>query len=212
MERTYGLKGWADHEDFLTQMARKSGRLLSGGEPDVDGVAKMVLNDFMRGKIPWFTPVPETAVVEGGDDAVIAGREGRLGEMPRKRKLDDLTSGVGTPIPAAQAEAADDGDEFKGFGSDDDVNTIAPEEADKEQQDDGEDDDGIDSEDMIALESSGDEDEDDGSGEEDSGEEDVDDGDESPEMSEIDIDDEDGDDEADQVESIPASKKRRKAR
>jgi len=39
-------------------LARKSGRLLRGGDPDVDAVAKMVLNDFLRGKVPWFTPPP----------------------------------------------------------------------------------------------------------------------------------------------------------
>jgi len=41
---------------FLEQLCRKSGRLLKGGEADIDGAAKMVLNDWIRGKIPWFTP------------------------------------------------------------------------------------------------------------------------------------------------------------
>lgn len=52
MERTYELKGWKDHIHFLELLARKGGRLLKGGEPDVDGVAKMVISDFLRGKIP----------------------------------------------------------------------------------------------------------------------------------------------------------------
>ncbi|ROV93385.1 hypothetical protein VMCG_08422 [Cytospora schulzeri] len=64
MARTYGLSDWNDdHILFLEMLARKGGRLLKGGEPDVDGVAKMVLNDFMRGRIPWFVPPP----VIGGD-------------------------------------------------------------------------------------------------------------------------------------------------
>ncbi|KAK1757344.1 NUC091 domain-containing protein [Echria macrotheca] len=118
MERTYELKGWKDHMEFLELLARKGGRLLKGGEPDVDGVAKMVLNDFMRGKIPWFTPAP---AMEGGEDeAVIEGREGRLGEMPLKRKRDETES-----IPAAQSEGVPEEDDeededFAGFDSDSD--------------------------------------------------------------------------------------------
>jgi nuclear GTP-binding protein len=35
------------------------GRLLKGGEPDVDGVAKIILSDWVRGRIPFFVPPPE---------------------------------------------------------------------------------------------------------------------------------------------------------
>ncbi|KAI1105741.1 nucleolar GTP-binding protein [Jackrogersella minutella] len=121
MERTYEIKGWNDHIHFLELLARKGGRLLKAGEPDVDGVAKMVLNDFMRGKIPWFTPAP---VVEGDQGKGIEGREGRLGEMPRKRKREDVESIPDTSI-AASATSVAEGDidasgseeEFEGFGS-----------------------------------------------------------------------------------------------
>merc|ERR1712037_563411 len=41
---------------FLEQMAKKAGRLLKGGEPDVNAVSKMVLNDWQRGKLPYFVP------------------------------------------------------------------------------------------------------------------------------------------------------------
>ncbi|PHH82410.1 hypothetical protein CDD82_6098 [Ophiocordyceps australis] len=88
MEKTYDLAGWKNATELLEQLARKSGRLLPGAEPDLDGVAKMVLNDFMRGRIPWFTPAPETDVP---DEEGISGRNGRLGEMPKKRDR------VGTP-------------------------------------------------------------------------------------------------------------------
>lgn len=123
MERTYELKGWKDHIEFLELLARKSGRLLKGGEPDVDGVAKQVLNDFMRGKIPWFTPAPAP---EGGDEPVIEGREGRLGEMPKKRKRDETESVADTSLAGSTVAADDDKesegdeeeDEFSGFSSD----------------------------------------------------------------------------------------------
>lgn len=92
LERTYDVRGWHTAHEFLELLARKGGRLLKGGEPDLDGVAKMVLNDFMRGKIPWFTALPgiEAGAENGvGGEAVVEGREGRLGEMPRKRKRGD---------------------------------------------------------------------------------------------------------------------------
>lgn len=58
MERTYGVVGWSDTEDFLTKLARKSGKLLKGGEPDLRTVATVVLNDWIRGKIPYFVAPP----------------------------------------------------------------------------------------------------------------------------------------------------------
>lgn len=118
IERTYNLKGYKDHIEFLELLARKGGRLLRGGEPDVDGVAKMVLNDFLRGKIPWYTPPP---VIEGIEEKGIEGREGRLGEMGKKRTREDATS-VGDAsttevISVGEIGEAED-DEFEGFGSD----------------------------------------------------------------------------------------------
>jgi nuclear GTP-binding protein len=108
--------------EFLELLARKGGRLLKGGEPDVDGVAKMVLNDFMRGKIPWFTPAP---AMEGDDaEAVIEGREGRLGEM-RKRKREDGESVPDASKKTLGGEDEEDGEseedeDFAGFSSDSD--------------------------------------------------------------------------------------------
>ncbi|KAI8448041.1 NUC091 domain-containing protein [Phakopsora pachyrhizi] len=58
MMRTYGIEKWNDSEDFLGQLAQKSGKLLKGGEPDLRTVATCVLNDWIRGKIPYFVPPP----------------------------------------------------------------------------------------------------------------------------------------------------------
>lgn len=119
IERTYQIKGYNDHIEFLELLARKGGRLLHGGEPDVDGVAKMVLNDFLRGKIPWFTPPP---ILEGGEGKGMEKREGRLGEMPKKRKRDDESTAAATSVAGdvASTTAGDLEEEFAGFGSDDD--------------------------------------------------------------------------------------------
>lgn len=55
LRRAYKLKSWTDSEDFLSQVARHTGKLGKGGEPDLNTAAKMVLHDWQRGKIPFFT-------------------------------------------------------------------------------------------------------------------------------------------------------------
>jgi nuclear GTP-binding protein len=63
LSRTYGTpvpsEGVFEAETFLDQLARKRGRLLKGGEPDLESVAKIVLSDWVRGRIPFFVPPPE---------------------------------------------------------------------------------------------------------------------------------------------------------
>ncbi|KAI9702352.1 MAG: GTPase required for pre-60S ribosomal subunit nuclear export and maturation [Candelina mexicana] len=113
IERTYDVKGYNTPTEFLELLARKGGRLLKGGEADVDGVAKMILNDFLRGKIPWFTPPP---VVEGEERMGVVGREGRLGEMGKKRKKDDEhASADAEQLPETQGEALEALDDFESF-------------------------------------------------------------------------------------------------
>ncbi|KAI8828006.1 NUC091 domain-containing protein [Chytriomyces cf. hyalinus JEL632] len=77
IQRTYDVQSWVDHIDFLTQIAKRSGRLLKMGEPDVGTVAKMILNDWLRGKIPYYTTPPQ---VEDGDvveeEVAVAEEEG----------------------------------------------------------------------------------------------------------------------------------------
>lgn len=157
IERTYEMRpgSYSNHLDFLSILARKGGRLLRGGEPDVDGVAKMVINDFLRGKIPWFTAPPTSdAAAEGEDEdtEVVKGREGRLGEM-KKRKKDD---GEAIAAAAAAAAAEDntmnaageieyDDDEFEGLSDDedavddDDLEIDPAEDSEEEDDDDDED-------------------------------------------------------------------------
>lgn len=52
--KTYGIVEWTDHVDFLEQLAKKTGKLVKKGEPDVNTVAKMMLNDWQRGKLPFY--------------------------------------------------------------------------------------------------------------------------------------------------------------
>ncbi|KAI1743297.1 NGP1NT domain-containing protein [Xylaria scruposa] len=169
LERTYEISNWKDHHEFLEILGRKGGRLLKAGEVDLDGVAKMVLTDFMRGKIPWFTPAPKA---EGEDAAaVIEGREGRLGEMRKKRKRDDAdenVSVVSKPIANSSVSAKktdedndseDDDGEFDGFSEEeDDSDNAAGDDAKKAAS--GDDDD------MIPLEELSESDDDSSDGEE----------------------------------------------
>jgi nuclear GTP-binding protein len=136
IERTYELK-YSEYNDdpieFLSILARKGGRLLKGGEADVDGVAKMVLNDFLRGKIPWFTPPPkkEGEQTETVTEEVVEGREGRLGEMPGKRKADALSDVASTTQTDGGISLVATEDDFAAF-SDDDGSISGLDEADGE--------------------------------------------------------------------------------
>ncbi|KAG1144665.1 hypothetical protein G6F37_004573 [Rhizopus arrhizus] len=60
LKRTYGLQGWENATDFLEQIAKKTGKLLKKGEPDIHNVSIMVLHDWLRGRIPFYTPPPES--------------------------------------------------------------------------------------------------------------------------------------------------------
>lgn len=69
-------------EKFLEILARKSGKLLKGGEPDRETVSKMVLNDWIRGKIPFFVRPPEREL-----DAPVPERKDKKGKGREKTVL-----------------------------------------------------------------------------------------------------------------------------
>lgn len=58
IKKTYKVEDWKDHTDFLEKMAQRSGKLLKKGEPDITSVAKMILNDWQRGKLPFYCCPP----------------------------------------------------------------------------------------------------------------------------------------------------------
>ncbi len=81
--RTYGtaVLGHTGAEDFLERLAKQTGRLLKGGDPDTKTAAKQVLHDWLKGKIPYFTKPPgfkeDEQVVDEGE---VVG-EGEVGEV-----------------------------------------------------------------------------------------------------------------------------------
>ncbi|GAA5882199.1 hypothetical protein JCM16303_002275 [Sporobolomyces ruberrimus] len=92
LARTYGVPEWDDAEDFLMKLARKTGKLQRGGEADYRTVATFVINDWIRGKIPYFVAPPEPT------DA--AGKT-----IPRPLKLGSGAS-VASTTPAASTSAS----------------------------------------------------------------------------------------------------------
>lgn len=58
--KTYRVTEYSSHTEFLEKLAMRSGKLLKGGEPDITIVARMVLNDWQRGKLPFYVSPPES--------------------------------------------------------------------------------------------------------------------------------------------------------
>lgn len=81
ISRTYGIPLPPDYqenkvefrwetEDLLEKLARRMGRLLKGGEPDLESVAKILLMDWVRGRLPFFVPPPEReGALDGSGDS-----------------------------------------------------------------------------------------------------------------------------------------------
>jgi nuclear GTP-binding protein len=142
LQRTYDIKEKDYDNDavrFLEILCRKSGRLLKGGEADIDGAAKQVLNDWIRGKIPWFTPPPYKEGAESGP--VNERREGKLGEMSKKRKRgteSEATASVAatTDVTGTSQDEADkdEDDEFGGFSDDEDLQLDAEDDEEDEEE------------------------------------------------------------------------------
>jgi len=57
--RQYQIESWTDHENFLEKMAKKTGKLLKKGLPDIKTCAKKILNDWQRGQIPYYVRPPD---------------------------------------------------------------------------------------------------------------------------------------------------------
>ena len=76
LRNLYKVSTWENAEDFLAQLAKKYGKLLKKGEPDLNTVAKMVLCDWQRGRLPYFVPPPPLPQGEAPKPAAIVKKEG----------------------------------------------------------------------------------------------------------------------------------------
>ena len=136
IQRTYDVGNFETATEFLELLARKGGRLLKGGEADVDGAAKMVLNDFVRGKIPWFTPPP---AAEGQEDQKgIEGRKGMLGEMGKVKMAPEeelIEEGVDVEMEGLGHDIDQDEGDFEGFDDEEDEEAESEEASSEDEQD-----------------------------------------------------------------------------
>ncbi|KJP89776.1 hypothetical protein AK88_00484 [Plasmodium fragile] len=57
---------YENSEEFLQILARKMGKLLKGGEPDITSVSKIILNDWIKGKIPYYVDPDGAPHAAGG--------------------------------------------------------------------------------------------------------------------------------------------------
>ena len=79
LSRIYDISEWSDANDFLEKLAFRTGKLFKKAEPDVNTVARMVLNDFQRGRLPYYVD-PKTHLSKE-----------ELEEYEEKRNLAKLT-------------------------------------------------------------------------------------------------------------------------
>lgn len=132
LQRTYEVSGYTDSTSFLEMLCRKHGRLQKGGEADLDSAARIVLNDWIRGKIPWFTPPPHNDGEAVAPAKGIDGREGKLGEMPLKRKRGtESNAGTSNAGDAASKVESDDeeDEEFSGFSDNEEESDVNEDDA-----------------------------------------------------------------------------------
>jgi nuclear GTP-binding protein len=80
-----GEETWSSSGELMEMIARRSGRLLKGGDPCIRTAALMIINDFQRGRLPHFIPPPELKVEE--DQKIVATEQAIQIE---EQNLDDV--------------------------------------------------------------------------------------------------------------------------
>lgn len=104
LQKAYNIDMWEDANDFLAKLARHNGRLLKGGNADINTAAKMVLEDFQRGLLAFYAE-PPAAPVEAGDANKEFSVAQRLSEiMVGTEYLEgELAAGAGEQLDAEGA-------------------------------------------------------------------------------------------------------------
>lgn len=62
LKKIYKVDSWENPTEFLESVALRMGRLLKKGEPDIRAIARLVLNDWQRGKLPYYVVPPNCEV------------------------------------------------------------------------------------------------------------------------------------------------------
>lgn len=66
---------FSDANLFLTTLATRMGKLLKGGEPDLETVARVVIQDWQKGRLPYFVPPPNANKEDEEDDSPLVEPE-----------------------------------------------------------------------------------------------------------------------------------------
>lgn len=77
LARTYQIFEWEDADDFLAKLGMKTGKLCKGGEPNVTVIARMILNDWQRGKLPFYTAPDGFTVPKSQEQTTNDSTEGK---------------------------------------------------------------------------------------------------------------------------------------
>lgn len=143
LARTYGLplpdpedpsKNW-EPEMLLDKLARMKGRLLKGGEPDREAVAKILLSDWTRGRIPFFVPPPERPDGLNEAEAKKAKRAAAEGKGKQKAAGTQRPLGVTQNLGSIMQKNTFVGDDVRPLEIEDNaVAEVSDEGADEEDQ------------------------------------------------------------------------------
>eukprot|EP00767_Chilomastix_cuspidata_P003469 gnl/Chilomastix_cuspidata/359.p1 GENE.gnl/Chilomastix_cuspidata/359~~gnl/Chilomastix_cuspidata/359.p1 ORF type:complete len:720 (-),score=333.19 gnl/Chilomastix_cuspidata/359:856-3015(-) len=82
LDRTYGLDAakdprfaWHDADSLLEAIAFRLGRIVKGGEADTNAAGRRLIEDWIRGRIPFFTQPPSEPAAERAEPATADGAE-----------------------------------------------------------------------------------------------------------------------------------------
>lgn len=101
--KTYNIAEFDNHIQFLELLAKKMGKLLKGAEPDINTTAKMVLNDWQRGKLPFYVPPEGFAIPKSQLEPkpeIVASTEPSVAE-------DDETKSIATAVSESVIKGRD---------------------------------------------------------------------------------------------------------
>jgi len=71
IDELYSLpNSFANVENLLGQIARSKGMVKKGGIAIFDSAARVVIRDYLDGKLPYFTPAPHTEGIDGDDEVM----------------------------------------------------------------------------------------------------------------------------------------------
>jgi len=112
--KLYQIGNFRNIQEFLVQIAQKKGKIIKGGRADIESAARIVLEDWNSGKVPFYTMPPKKASVSAAHATVVSSWS----------KEFDLEAVTNEEIASIQEEASGDGGNFMemeatGMASDD---------------------------------------------------------------------------------------------